>query len=203
MFLTEITPKVYQLLDLSDADENHATVWSFFPGHDRNDRPFHFRTTREAYYVKSKELPVDTSGAFNMEVKNYDLREIEVGEVFAFKVLVNAVVRKDGVDHDVVTNYKQSFKELPLSSWPSSGEIYKNPLTGWFKRNESKFGFTVKDFSVRGLLRMPTKNYHIMAHDLSGTLIVTDPKQFLKSLYDGIGDKRDRGCGLLMVRAVG
>ncbi len=204
MYLSKISNSTHISFDILSADYNHELVWSFFPGHVRNDRNFHYLVTSDAIYIKSQEKPIDTTNRYIVEIKSHDLWDVEEGEQFEFKILVNPVVRKNGKDHDVVANlkYRLKLEGKAKNHWPSSDELYQQALFEWFGKHEQKHGFAIRsDFEILGKNILPTKNFHIVAYNIVGTLKVTDPNNFVKSMYTGIGHKKDRGCGLLLLKA--
>ena len=75
----------------------------------------------------------------------------------------------------------------------------------WLTAQGGRNGFTpervrVEDYSVRQLPRGGRNRATFGLLELTGTLIVTEPRTFVTALGTGIGRARAFGCGLMLIR---
>lgn len=202
MFLSKITPKTPFKFDVGDGDLHHETVWTFFPGQNKNKRCFVFRVCQDCYYVYSTVPPIATSGKWNIDTKPFNLGSLEQGRKLIGVIRVYSTIKRNGHEYDRVTDYKHKLQAsgLPISQWPSSGEIYNRALQPWFQRSAKAWGFTLENLNLQGRYTIHTRGHEFIAYDLCGDITVTDPAAFNKTIFEGIGNRKDRGCGFIMVR---
>jgi hypothetical protein len=113
--------------------------------------------------------------------------------------LLNATVRRYKHDHDIVFDRVQKLKQAQ-SPMPSKTELCNSVWLDWFRRSEKILGFVVDELSVNGMIQAQTKNHHFNAYDVCGLVTVTDPEVFAETILKGVGNRRDRGCGLVLIK---
>lgn len=211
---------------------DHALVWSFFPS-DPHPRDFLFR--REGgpvprYYILSQRRPVDRSGLWAVETKQYD-PQLRAGQVLSFALRANPCVRSAKVRtagghakrHDVAyhTWLKVRSGAAPASPGPKGAALLdeiggfdqvpvrddEGARIRWLESRAARLGFSV----TPGQVFVEGHNREVIPHgedapiqqvvvDYAGKLTVEDPALLARAIQDGIGPGRAFGCGLLLVK---
>ena len=197
MFVSTISPK-YHAMKYRDIDSLHRDIWNFFPGRKKNDRSFIFRVSGRGYTVYSSTEPCSRDG-WDIETRSLDLNKVSAGTQLEMRSLLNATVRRFKHDHDIVLDRIQKLKQTQGSA-PSKTEVWDSVWLDWFRRSEKTWGFVVNELSVGGMVQAQTKNHHFNAYDVQGIITVTDPVVFAETTLKGLGDRRDRGCGLMLIK---
>ena len=197
MYFSILSPK-YHVMKHRDIDSLHRDIWNFFPGRSKNDRNFIYRASGKGYTVYSSTKPVEREG-WDIESKEIDLAKIRVGTKLEIQTLINATLRRFKHDHDIVLDRLKKL-ELEKKSIPSKSELWDSTYLGWLRRSEQAWGFKVDDIFVNDMIQVPTKNHHFNAYDVRGVITVTDPESFSVTVLKGIGNRKDRGCGLLLLK---
>lgn len=228
MYFSLITPAegherdaMHERLDGPYAD--HQWLWHWFPAERGAPRDFLFRQREPGgiprYYVVSRRAPVDESGAWRAQTRDY-APQVHKGERLQFELRANPTVRhgRDGKSkrHDVVMAAKKKMlAERGLSRWadwtgddkPSLHAVAHQACSAWLQRRGEAMGFApdADTLMVDGYEQhreKPDKALCFSTVDLSGQLTVTDPQAFQAALLGGVGSAKAFGCGLLLVRRV-
>lgn len=221
MFFSRITLKPtanradYANTVCNNTYKEHQVLWQLFSNDPDAERDFIYRyepqNNTPAYYIVSKRKPVDPSGLWNIQAKNYRPL-IKVGQRFAFILRVNPVKTKDGKRHDVVMHEKHSmnYKNMDKSERPSQQEIVEKVGYKWLTSRALQSGFSIDDTTVRIDGYQPhisgrkkgKKEIRYSTMDFQGALEVIDVEAFDRTLMNGIGKAKAFGCGLLLIRKV-
>lgn len=198
----------------------HQSIWELFADHADRKRDFIYRVdsnnSRPSILTVSKREPDPNTALWRVESKMYN-PQIRSGMALAFMLRANPVLTKKNDQnkhsrHDVVMNLKASLKD------DKSMKSDRKPLnllaqmagSAWLEKRSEKNGFSVNPDMVRVdgyrqhqfYKKKNRKEIRISTLDFSGQLTVTDPAQFLETLYNGIGPAKGFGCGLMLVRRV-
>jgi len=198
----------------------HQSIWELFADHADRKRDFIYRVdsndTRPTILTVSKREPDPNTALWMVESKMYN-PQIRSRMALAFMLRVNPVLTKrDDQDkqhrHDVVMDLKASLKDAESMTNDRKPLNLMAQMAGsvWLKKRSEKKGFLVNPDRVRvdGYRqhqfnkKKNRKEIRISTLDFSGRLTVTDPAQFLETLYNGIGPAKAFGCGLMLVRRI-
>jgi CRISPR system Cascade subunit CasE len=210
----------------------HQWLWRFFPSSEKQSRDFIFRRHDAGqiprFYVVSKRPPMKFSDAWRIQSKDYD-PQLSEGQRLSFQLRVNPVITKkndkgEQKRHDVVMQAKkQLLAEHKIGKWsdwegddnkPQVYELVQSSCDSWLeglgKRNGFEIAWTSEEKPRRQLQvdayqqnRAGERNIRFSTVDLSGELLVTEPKLFQHALFNGLGHAKAFGCGLLLVKRVG
>lgn len=195
----------------------HQAVWRLFG--DRADRQRDFLYRREAnnwpaYTVVSAREPDDSDGIWNIQTKPYEPK-LPAGSVLAFALCANPVLRRKDeagktVRHDVVMDAKRQgrLNQSAREKGHSRQEIVQHAGVRWLTARAGQLGFALNDREVvvdgyaQHELRKARAGQSIRFStlDFRGLLRVSDPDQFIRTLFRGIGPSKAFGCGLMLVR---
>jgi CRISPR system Cascade subunit CasE len=195
----------------------HQWLWQLFPNQDKRSFLFREEQTNKGrqYYLLSNVAPLAEHELFFVETKPYS-PQLTSGLELIFSLRANPVVVKNGKRCDVMMNAKYiakaEDKEKNLSS--NDIKIYQNKAAlDWLIRQGEKRGFALKQNDNQTIncaitsynlnLLNKAKNLKPIRYssvDFEGVLIVTDPKLFLETLYQGIGKSKGFGCGLFLIK---
>jgi CRISPR-associated protein Cas6/Cse3/CasE subtype I-E len=203
MYLSYVTPKNGPIeIDIQDVDTHHNDVWGLFPGRKRDQRDFVFKASKEGYLITSNGMPVDPTGLWNVDSKDFShVTQIPVGSRLRAVVSVNPTERikkPNGkkTDVEIVQDYINRHQGVPISEWNTSEQIFQ----AWFDKNKERWGFTVESFSVSKKRIVRMNNYQIVSYELSMIIVIVDSGKFVQTVLRGIGDRNDRGFGMLMLK---
>lgn len=219
MFFSRITlnPSVnradYASMACNNTYREHQVLWRLFNNNPDAERDFIYRyepiRNTPAYYIVSKRKPVDSSGLWNIQIKNYS-PIIKVGQCFSFILRVNPVKTKRGKRHDIVMHekYNMDYKNLDKSVRLSQQELIEKVGYEWLDSRALDSGFSIDDTAVRIDGYQPhisgrkkgKKEIRYSTMDFQGTLEVVNIEAFEKTLMKGIGKAKSFGCGLLLIR---
>jgi CRISPR-associated protein Cas6/Cse3/CasE subtype I-E len=203
MYLSYVTPKNGPMgIDIQDVDMHHNDVWTLFPGRKRDQRDFVFKASKEGYLITSNGMPMDPTGLWNVDSKDFShIAEIPIGSRLKAVVSINPTrrVRKPNgkkTDVEIVQDYINQHQGIPISEWDTPEQIFQ----AWFTENEERWGFTIESFSVskKRIIRMD--KYQIVSYELSMVIVIVDSGKFVQTVLKGIGDRNDRGFGMLMLK---
>ena len=164
-----------------------------------------------AYYIISKQEPVDKNGLWQIQTKNY-APILQSQQKFAFILRVNPIKSVKGRRHDIVMHekYRIDYKNLAEDKRPSMRELIEKTGFEWLSKRAEQNGFSINQENIQ----IDAYHPHVTGHkrgkkairyntmDFSGHLIVTDPEKFKEILMQGIGKSRAFGCGLLLIRRI-
>ncbi len=207
-------------LEVKDWDpyRSHQFLWNFFENEPTQKRDFLYRFEldrgKPCYYVVSMRRPKERDFPWRLRVKDYD-PVIRFGEILSFNMRVNPTVEKkiDGKRkrHDVVVARKRELGEEWQSKFTQT-ELMESAGLAWLKRKAELHGFQVSSGSVR-VEGYRQRCFHktsdkqgrkppitVSSMDFHGLLKVTDPDEFRKTLYNGVGKGKAFGCGLMLVK---
>lgn len=183
----------------------HKMAWSFFDNDPSAKRDFIFRYERNngatQLYVVSHREPVDKSGMWQIDTKEYDPKP-PVGGLLDFSLRFNPTLDKKDSNgkrgrHDVVMDAKKNNRE---------GDYIIGATEEWLHKREESCGFSLNGIRsatyVRRSFRGKGNNITFGVVDVSGFLSVTSAEAFKASLQNGIGRSKGFGMGLLLVRPV-
>lgn len=189
------------------------------PGDRASPRPLLFRRADHGgqlrYFVVSTRPPRQEDSAFVVETKPYD-PHVAAGERLGFSLRLNPVVsRRDDHGrlhrHDLVMDSKSKLARegVPRGEWPPAQELWRQAALAWLRQRVDRHGFAADEE------RLVVEAYHLVrfvkrgaglvrfsALDLAGLLVVADPEQLRRVLFEGVGPAKGFGCGLLLVRRV-
>jgi len=110
--------------------------------------------------------------------------------------------------HDVIMNAKKAASKEGITDKTLQDRKAEEAVVEWFEDIGKTKGFVLTEqssletsgYRQESLRKVRNKTIKFSSVDLSGTIIVTDPKLFLELLYSGLGHARSFGCGMMMVR---
>lgn len=187
-------------------DRGHALLWTLFQHRPKGERCFLYRSEKNSngqFLIVSTQLPEDREGLWQLDSKPYE-PELSVNDALRFVLRVNpAVTWRDGektVRTDVVMKAKSALKNAAARNEIDKGAI----LSDWLQSRLADRGAALTESVLVGWTVRPhrarTGRHNLAVADLEGTLTVTDPDGFGRTLFDGLGKARAYGCGLLLVR---
>jgi CRISPR system Cascade subunit CasE len=128
---------------------------------------------------------------------------------------------KKRIRHDVVMQAKTQLKKdgVPREKWPHINDIIHKAGINWLRKRGPEGGFAFKDEDNEEEFEYKQKEVRAEGYqthqfykkgtrvqfsslDFTGRLTVTDPEQFKKILFNGLGPAKGFGCGLMLVRRV-
>ena len=175
----------------------HQLIWDAFPN---GDRPLFREIDQLQFLVVSDTPPNPDRRGWRIDTKKYTPR-VKEGMRLEFSLRANATVCRDGKRHDIVKDVriqklKQGNEYLP-SALDTANEIGPQ----WLARQGEQKGFALIHSVVTGMRQHKTKNkIKFTTLDFNGVLSVTDPQEFVTTLYTGIGRAKAFGAGLLLVK---
>ncbi len=196
----------------------HQMLWQLFPDDLDATRDFLFREEKRGnlpmYFIVSSRRPVDNSGFFEIEIKDYH-PVISVGQRLDFSLRANPVIakkvegRKNSIHHDVWMNAKREGKKKGLNPTELFSFIEEHTKM-WLVERAERCGFSLDNisFTVDGYMQhhfyKKKKESPITFNsiDYKGILKVADVKQFEKTLFSGVGRSKSFGCGLMLVKRI-
>jgi CRISPR system Cascade subunit CasE len=208
-----------------DAYGNHQLLWRLFP--DQHERPFLFRQEFEGesplaaphrpqalplFYVLSSVEPTPAPRLMDCESKPFHPR-LYNGQRLAFRLRANPTVarrdpgRKNSRRHDVLMDAKAAARTEGHSASESVAERMDRAAQEWLadaQRGE-RSGYRLETVPAVGayqqhVQRRKGREIRFSSIDYEGTLRVTDPERFWRTLSQGIGHARAFGCGMWMIR---
>ena len=221
-----LRPETLFPLMQGNAYRSHQLLWKLFTNN--NERPFLFRQELEAdasletqrpsglplFYVLSRTEPEPDPALFNCEVKQF-APKLRTGQKLAFRLRANPVVarrdegRKNSRHHDVLMDAKQSAKAEGIDDKKEIRQRMDNAAKAWLNNNErsERNGYRLAEAPQIGAYqqhvhRRKGREIRFGSVDYQGTIEVTDPEKFLRTLTEGIGRSRAFGCGMWMVRPI-
>lgn len=210
----------------------HQMIWNLMPQDADASRDFLYRKDESErypfYYLLSERQPDQVPDFLQVQSKAFSPQLIDGGH-YGFSLRANAVVtrkvddtskrriRRDIVDAKV-DEYKQGF---PIAEdRPPSAVIHHEAGEKWLSAQGKKHGFQLRDLSVSNHQLHKHQNKASSGHrqfaslDFDGILEITQPEQFVQSMYSGrsnpdpknaalvrgLGRSMAFGCGLMLIR---
>ncbi|MBV1916048.1 MAG: type I-E CRISPR-associated protein Cas6/Cse3/CasE [Pseudomonadales bacterium] len=211
----------------------HQMIWNLMPLDADAKRDFLYRKDESErfpfYYLLSERLPDNVPDFLQVQSKAFQPQLME-GSVYGFSLRANAVVtrkiddnskkriRRDIIDAKV-DEYKQRFPVV--GDRPASAVIHHEAGEQWLSAQGEKHGFKLRDLSVSNHQFHKHQNKdsnsghrQFASLDFDGTLEITNPEQFVQSMYSGrsnsdpkndslvrgLGRSMAFGCGLMLIR---
>lgn len=232
MFLSKVQvapegldPHALQRLMQGNAYGNHQLLWQLFPG--QSERTFLFRQELEResrterhprgmplFYVLSTVEPQSVPGLLECESKPFQPR-LHTGQHLAFKLRANPVVarRQEGQQrsrrHDVLMDAKKAGRAEGLEDATAIQERMDAAARDWLgdKDRAEQHGYRLlSEPQVSGYrqhaYRRKGGEIRFSSVDFEGSLEVSDPERFQRTLAEGIGRSKAFGCGLWLVRRI-
>jgi CRISPR system Cascade subunit CasE len=204
---------------------NHQLLWQLFPG--QSERTFLFRQELEResrterhprgmplFYVLSTVEPQSVPGLLECESKPFQPR-LHTGQHLAFKLRANPVVarRQEGQQrsrrHDVLMDAKKAGRAEGLEDATAIQERMDAAARDWLgdKDRAEQHGYRLlSEPQVSGYrqhaYRRKGGEIRFSSVDFEGSLEVSDPERFQRTLAEGIGRSKAFGCGLWLVRRI-
>lgn len=183
-------------------DASHQAVWSLFPGREKNDRCFAFRTQVNAgkptFLIASAVPPEDRNNWFDVETKTVNIED-PVGRTFAFKIhdanTSASSGRHGGRKIDVVA---RSIAKAKASGAPFDKEQVTEEAVKWWLARRN-VGFEARDVEVTASRREDHRGVLVPLSDIQGLMTVTDSSAFLNALVTGVGRGGGFGRGFLSI----
>ena len=213
----------------------HKMIWNLMPQDADARRNFLYRRDVDKnngfpfYSLLSEREPEQTHEFLQVQSRGFSPQLVEGGH-YGFSLRANAVItrkaddtskkriRRDIVDAKV-DEYKQRFSAA--KDHPPSAVIHHEAGKQWLSAQGEKQGFKLLNLMVSNHQfhqHSNNKNDHhkrqFASLDFDGTLEITDPKKFVKTMYTGqanrdpnidvlargLGRSKAFGCGLLLIR---
>lgn len=218
-----LDPRVLQRLMQGNAYGNHQLLWQLFP--DQAERPFLFRQELEQesrvagqprglplFYVLSSVEPKPVPGLLDCQCKPFT-PQLHTGQHLAFKLRANPVVarkeegRARSRRHDVLMDAKQAARNDgegdPAAIQARMDDAARDWLGNAQRAEQHGYRLLAEPF-VSGYrqhaYRRKGGEIRFSSVDFEGSLEVTDPERFRRTLAEGIGRSKAFGCGLWLVR---
>ncbi|MDD4126811.1 MAG: type I-E CRISPR-associated protein Cas6/Cse3/CasE [Methanomicrobium sp.] len=182
----------------------------------RSENSFIFRqefgSCYPSFFSVSEYLPEDDSGNWKISSDEYNPL-VKCGEEFNFSLRFCPLImkRESGIllRYDCISDALENMRKsiIPASEMTEKSEIIKMAALNWilaksdsngFIPDKNKFiadGFTEHKFEISS-----GKTLFYNTIETSGKLKVTDKEKFEKALFKGIGDYRDLGCGMILIK---
>ena len=240
MYLSKITYSpahraalVKQLTQNRNLFHEHQMIWNLMPHDADAKRDFLYRKDERKgfpfYYVLSEREPEKEHDFLQIQTREFSPQLVE-GGAYGFSLRANAVItrkvddnskkriRRDIVDAKV-DEYKQRFPTA--EDRPSSAVIHHEAGEKWLSAQGEKHGFKLLDLSVSNHQFHKHQNKdsnsggrQFASLDFDGTLEISNPEQFVQSMYSGrpnpdlkndslvrgLGRSMAFGCGLILIR---
>ena len=202
-------------------DAHHRLIWTLFPGKDAV-RDFLWRADgRGRFFILSHRAPVQSDLFRPLDTTDFD-PILAQGDRLSFSLRANATkdrrVPKD--KNGRRPNRRVDLVMDALHSTPGQTILGPNRVSDrpalrmemaeriaadWLTAQGGRNGFTpervrVEDYSVLQLPRGGRNRATFGLLELTGILIVTEPRTFVTALGTGIGRARAFGCGLMLIR---
>jgi len=195
----------------------HSLVWDLFADAPDRKRDFIYRQDMvhglPAFFCVSDRAPNDRKGIWLVESKPY-APVVKKDQVFSFVLRANPIRAKRDDEHkqhrhDVIMEAKTRLREKP-GVLPQKADIVQQAGFVWLAQKGEAHGFSIRAEDIRadGYLQhrfKKTRGNHeirISTLDFTGLLTVTDPDQFVRALFTGIGPAKGFGCGMMMIKRV-
>ena len=208
---------------LAEASERigrgHQLVWSLFGDHGRV-RPFLYRglgaNASDGYLIYSAAPPEDRHGLWTLDRCDFTLPDrLRTGDLVAWSLRVNAVVKSGGKRHDVAVRALRHWKAGAVPEpRPSVEQLAADVVPQWLAHRLVGHGLTCEP--ARMILeahrrehflrnagdkeRDPHKQVVVWMSDVAGIGEVTDTGALQAAVRAGIGGARGYGCGMLLLR---
>ncbi len=185
-------------------------VWSAFKAWKSTPRDFIYRVEERRIVCVSPRQPVETDD-WRVDWKPYEPK-LRTGTRWRFVTRVNPVYRRSKggstrsgrFETDAISHMK-----CRNGCTLKGAQLEHAAMAAWFEGKARHIGFDLSSpnsFRIRSCERIP--RIHVsnnrtsmrLSVDIEGTLLVTDEKNFERSLLKGIGRNRAYGCGLVLVR---
>ncbi len=196
----------------------HQKLWTLFDLPPDAARPFVFHhqlsaKSFPAFWVISK-LPLRSDlEAWKVQQKPYQPK-FELGQILAFELRANPVVRRKGVTDGKWRRYDPvalKLKQLPQNEHAQErNEWVLHKLTEWLADRTAAFGFKI-DVDKTVVARYEQVKFsktrgaqpiQFSIADFNGQLTVTDVARFTDVAHQGFGAAKGFGCGALLLRPV-
>jgi len=214
--------EVKELVQLLSGDgyQTHRFIWNLYADSNERKRDFLYRQeengTWPLYYAVSERLPMDKTGMWQIDSKNYSPKLLK-GQLLSFVIRVNPIrAKRDERNklhrHDIVMDAKTKRKQMgkELSEKNPLADIVQEEGTQWLEARSEKHGFSIDHNHIRAdgykqhvvYKRKSTRPIRFSTLDIGGVLTVIKPELLVKALYKGIGPAKAFGCGMMMVKKI-
>jgi CRISPR system Cascade subunit CasE len=168
----------------------HQLLWKLFKD---GNREFIFRANEDKFlnfYVLSKDKPNQFDN-ISVETKEYD-PQINNGDNLNFQIKVNPTIKSGNKKHNIFIHSRKNKIEM------SDPEILKS----WFDKKLDGAALVVDELDFSGYQKeyIGKKDIQFDVCDVKGKIKVIDVEKFKPYLFNGIGQEKAFGCGLLLVK---
>lgn len=195
----------------------HQLLWKLFS--EADEREFLFREDQGVdglpeFYVLSRQVPDAITQLFKIQTKKFQPK-IASGDRLAYTLRVNPTVcvkNESGqrLRHDVLMHAKRQAKEGGINNSLVLREKMNQSAQAWFadERRLNRWGIQldmlpdVECYTQHQVTNGKGRKIHFSSVDLQGILTVTEPQDFISTLFCGIGKAKAFGCGLMLIRRV-
>jgi CRISPR system Cascade subunit CasE len=201
---------------IGDAYSTHRFLWQLFPDSSPNaKRDFLYRQDQDSdgwhiFYVLSERKPQPIPKVFSVISKEYD-PVLHEGDRLFFSLRANPTItrkisEKKYQHHDVVMDAKRQIKQDKAHS-VYLPKIVREIGYQWLSAQAERHGFAIQPENViadgyfqHRIYKPENKPIRFSTVDFIGRLVVTEPDEFKKVLYAGLGRAKSFGCGLMLIR---
>jgi CRISPR system Cascade subunit CasE len=187
-------------------DANHRLLWTLFADESDHPRDFLWRAESTGEFVVLSAREPTQSDLFSKIDSKPFAPNLIVGASLFFALRANATVSKDKQRVDVVMN---RLHPLPKEERATRRmEIATTEGFAWLARKGALSGFetitcVATDYSTHALpkskgSRQRQPQFGIL--ELSGKIVINDPKVFVGAVNKGFGRAKAFGCGLMLLR---
>ena len=196
----------------------HQFIWRLFAGHADRKRDFLYRLDqdrgRPLIYAVSVREPIMSQGLWHIETKPYEPK-LRAGMELTFMLRINPVrTKRDDKNrqhrHDIVMEAKTVLRERAImqNERKALSILMQEEGSNWLAARAEKHGFAINPQHIlvdayqqhRFFKGKGNKPINFSTLDFNGILTVIDSKQFIETLYKGIGPAKGFGCGLMMIK---
>lgn len=202
MFLSKVYMPWQQA---KNAYQLHQALWSFFPGHENDNRGFLFRVehqqkgTGTQILMQSMQKPDENINSPQLLAqRNYDINPC-VGQRLRFRLRANPIKTIKDERKGIVTRKGKTFTRtvrVPLLNEEEQKDWLERKFQNWTR--------------LETLLIQPEPVLYFRKHKdnccgkiqpvlFDGVMTIVDVQGFLEQLQKGIGPAKAFGCGLLSI----
>lgn len=187
----------------------HNLLWSVFADGPERTRDFLWREEQDgSFLVLSAREPKQIDLFEPHRIKPF-APVVHTGDQLGFVLRANATrAKSDGKRVDVVMDALHSIPSGQRNT--QRMDIAAREGRAWLERQAEKGGFRLLDAQLQDYSTetLPSKNgrknqIRFGIIDLAGSLEVTEPELFLKTVAGGLGRAKAFGCGLMLIRRAG
>lgn len=196
----------------------HQELWKLFPNTPSGSRPFLFRKEDSPvlpnFLILSSDLPNAKGSSWSIQSKEFNPK-LRKGDKLGFALRANPIISRHSKDgkshrHDVIMHAKLLEQQKGQGN-SNPLEMERRSALEWLKTRSIPHGFSFRnsDVNVFGYRRLIVQKPRVRSEiklsviEFEGSLEVSEPESFLRSLQSGIGPGKGFGCGLMLVRRLG